>query len=67
MDFKQYLTYFGWTQAQFAREIGVTADTVSRWKGSPPKIYLLYLNALWTHSEYTKGLKAYWNGRDCGV
>ena len=66
MKFGEYLEYFGWSQAEFARRVKVSPDTVSRWRGEPPEIYLLYLNALWHHAEYTKGLKEWWYRRDVG-
>jgi len=46
MDFKQYLAYFGWSQANLARRIGVSPDTVSRWKGQAPQVVLMYLEEL---------------------
>ena len=44
MEFDQYLEYLGLSKAEFAREIGVTADTVSRWRGDPPRIYMMWLS-----------------------
>ena len=44
MEFDQYLEYLGLSKAEFAREIGVTPDTVSRWRGEPPKIYMMWLS-----------------------
>ena len=46
MDFRQYLEHFGWSQAELARRIGVTPDTVSRWKGQAPQVVLMYLEEL---------------------
>ena len=54
MDFKQYLAYFGLSQAEFAREVDVTPDTVSRWKGKPPKMAMLYLEWKFKHDEMAK-------------
>ena len=54
MKFREYLKYFGWSQAQFAKEIGVTADTVSRWKGHPPKLVMEFLELKRTSNEYVR-------------
>lgn len=36
-----------WSQERLARELEVSAKTVSRWEnGSPPKAVLLYLNEI---------------------
>ena len=43
MGFDQYLECLGLSKAEFAREIGVTPDTVSRWRGESPKLVMLYL------------------------
>ena len=50
MDFRGYLKYFGWSQAEFARKVGVTPEAVSRWTGSPPKIYVM-----WLRERYERG------------
>ena len=54
MKFREYLKYFGWSQAEFAREIGVTPDTVSRWKGQPPKLVMLYLELKRTSNDVVR-------------
>ena len=46
MDFGEYLEEFGWSQAEFARMIGYSPDTVSRWRGEPPQIVMMYLELL---------------------
>ena len=46
MNFLDYLAHFGWSQAQFARRIGVTPETVSRWGGEAPTSVMLYLGEL---------------------
>ena len=58
MDFKAYLDYFGWSKAQFAKKIGVTPDTVSRWK-EPPKLVMLYLEEMYSHREYVQDVIRY--------
>ena len=41
---KDLLEKLGWSQAEFARKIGVSTKTVNRWsKGEPPRIVLIYL------------------------
>jgi len=62
MDFKQYLAYFGLSQAEFAREVDVTPDTVSRWKGSPPKLVMLYLRERYERVEDVRNLKVWISG-----
>ena len=61
MDFKQYLVYFGWSQANLARRIGVSPDTVSRWKGQAPQVVLMYLEELRKNEEVWD--KAFDSGR----
>ena len=61
MDFKQYLVYFGWSQANLARRIGVSPDTVSRWKGQAPQVVLMYLEQLRKNEEVWD--KAFDSGR----
>jgi len=43
MEFHEYLEHFGWSQAELARRIGVSPDTVSRWRGVPPQLVMMYL------------------------
>jgi len=62
VDFKQYLAYFGLSQAQFAREVDVTPDTVSRWRGSPPKLVMLYLRERYERAEDVRNLKCWISG-----
>jgi len=64
MDFRGYLEYFGWSQGELARQIGVTPETVSRWRGDVPKVVLLYLGEKYRHAEYVKGLRLWWEARD---
>jgi len=54
MDFKEYLDYFGWSQAVFAGKIGVTPETVSRWQGNPPQLVMMYLHERWSNLEFLK-------------
>ena len=61
MDFKQYLVYFGMSQAELAKRIGVTPDTVSRWKGQAPQVVLMYLEQLRKNEEVWD--KAFDSGR----
>jgi len=58
MDFRQYLEHFGWSQAELARRIGVTPDTVSRWKGQAPQVVLMYLGELRKNEDYGDRLTA---------
>ena len=51
MTFLDYLEYFEWSQAEFARIIEVTPETVSRWKGDPPRIIMLYLDEIFTREQ----------------
>ena len=51
MTFQDYLEYFEWSQAEFARIIEVTPETVSRWKGDPPRIIMLYLDEIFTREQ----------------
>ncbi len=40
----ELLERVGWSQAEFARRVGVTANTVSKWcKGQPSSVALAYL------------------------
>jgi len=43
MTFTDYLEEFGFTKAEFARLIGVSPETVVRWKEEPPRVVILYL------------------------
>ena len=56
MKFRDYLKHFGWSQAEFAREIGVTPDTVSRWRGDPPKLVMEFLDLKRTGNEYVRAV-----------
>ena len=51
MEFDQYLEYLGLSKAEFAREIGVTPDTVSRWRGDPPKLVMKFLECAYMSDE----------------
>ena len=57
VDFRAYLEYFGLSQASFAKLIDVTPDTVSRWKGKPPKLVMLFLVEKYDRAEDTSNLK----------
>jgi transcriptional regulator with XRE-family HTH domain len=40
----ELLDFIGWNQAQFARRVGVSERTVSRWvKGNPDPVAIAYL------------------------
>ena len=42
---KHLLDKFGWSQAYFARRVGVTEKTVGRWcKSNPDSVAMAYLN-----------------------
>ena len=62
MEFDQYLEYFGLSKAEFAEEIGVTPDTVSRWRGDPPVVVLLYLKERYGRVEDVLNLKLWIEG-----
>jgi len=51
MDFAGYLEYFGWSQAELARRIGVVPETVGRWKGDPPQVVMMYLELLYNYRK----------------
>jgi len=43
MSFTDYLEEFGFTKAEFARLIGVSPETVVRWKEEPPRVVMMLL------------------------
>ena len=51
-DFRGYLDYFGWNQTDLARRLDITPDTVSRWKGKPPTVVLMYLEERYSRLTY---------------
>lgn len=56
MNFREYLEYFGWSQAEFARQIGVVPETVTRWRGSPPLLVMEFLELKRTSNEYVRAV-----------
>ena len=62
MEFNQYLEYLGLSKAEFARQIGVTPDTVSRWRGNPPKLVMLYLRERYERTEDVRNLRRWISG-----
>ena len=42
-EFRILLKRAGFSKAELARRLGVTAQTVSDWKGDPPRYALAYL------------------------
>jgi len=42
----EILARLGWSRKYFAERIGVSPDTVSRWKDDPPQLVMLYLELL---------------------
>jgi len=43
VKFSEFLEEFGYSKAEFARLIGVSPETVSRWGEEPPRVVMLYL------------------------
>ena len=46
MDIQEFLSLLkraGFSKAELARRLGVSAQTVSEWKGNPPRYALVYL------------------------
>jgi len=57
MTFTDYLEEFGFTKAEFARLIGVSPETVVRWKEEPPKVVILYLEELRASKELLEAIR----------
>jgi len=57
MTFTDYLEEFGFTKAEFARLIGVSPETVGRWKEEPPKVVILYLEELRASRELLEAIR----------
>lgn len=48
---ERLLTKAGITKAELARRLGVTANAVSKWKDSPPRYAITYLELLITYNR----------------
>ena len=56
MGFKKSLLYLNLSQAQFAREIGISPEAVSRWKGKPPRVVELYIKERLDRRDFLRRL-----------
>ena len=59
LEFRAHLKYFGWSQDELARRIGVTRETVSRWNWEPPTVVMLYLREKRKLDDYKDSLRAW--------
>ena len=54
MGFRSNLLYLNLSKAEFARQIGVTPDTVSRWGDDPPKLVRLYIRERLARRDFAR-------------
>ena len=54
MGFRSDLLYLNLSKAEFARQIGVSPDTVSRWGSEPPKVVKLYIKERLARRDFAR-------------
>lgn len=54
MGFRSNLLHLNLSKAGFARQIGVSPDTVSRWGDDPPKVVRLYIKERLARRDFAR-------------